>query len=293
MDLRTYQQEALRTDVVPHEHAIIVPLLGIAGEIGDLLVEYKKKLRDGDAHRLFQPRIAEEIGDVLWYLSNLASKFGLDLDEIAKQNLAKTRDRWPVGEGAALHLFDEGFSESEQLPRRLTIEFRQHYDDAGRPVIEVYRGGDRIGDRIRDNAPDPDHYRFHDVFHLAHAAILGWSPVLRKLLGCKRRSDARIDEVEDGGRAIVIDEAIVAFVFEYARHHNFFKDVDDVDYSLLKTIRGLVSRLEVRARPLSDFARAILEGYRVWNVIRENEGGTVLIDLEERSIRVESPVGGR
>jgi len=293
MDLRYYQQRALETDQVPEPdpRAIIVPLLGIAGEVGDLLVQYKKRLRDGDAHRLFQPQIAEEIGDILWYLSNLASKFDLDLAAIAEANLEKTRDRWPVRGGEAPPLFDASFPEDEQLPRELTLEFRQHMDDEGRPVVELIRAGKRVGDPIRDNTPDPDGYRFHDVFHLAHAAILGWSPVLRKLLGCKRKSNLAVDEVEDGGRAIVIDEAIVAFVFEYARHHDFFEEVDDVDYALLKTIRGLVSPLEVSARPLSDFARAILEGYRVWNVIRRAEGGTVFMDLRSRSLRVAHPAG--
>src|SRR2546425_1996035 len=51
---------------------------------------------------------------------------------------------------------------------------------------------------IQDNAYDDDGYRFHDVFHFAHLAILGWSPVLRKLLKRKRRNDVLVDEVEDG-----------------------------------------------------------------------------------------------
>jgi len=295
MDLTIYQTQARETDRVPlpDPNAVVVPLLGIAGEVGDLLVEYKKKLRDGDAHRLFRPQVAEELGDLLWYLANLASKFDLDLSEIARDNLAKTRDRWPVGAQDWPRLFDEDFPADEQLPRELVVEFRQHHDDVDRPVVQLFRGGVRIGDPIRDNAPDPDHYRFHDVFHLAHAAILGWSPVLRKLLGCKRKSDAKVDEVEDGGRAIVIDEAIVAFVFEYARRHNFFQEGADVDYGLLKTIRGLVSTLEVRAHSLADFARAIHEGYRAWNVIRQHEGGTVSIDLRQHTIKAAAPGDAR
>ena len=42
--------------------------------------------------------------------------------------------------------------------------------------------------------------RFHDIFHLSYAAILGWSPTVRALLRCKRKSDPRVDEVEDGGK---------------------------------------------------------------------------------------------
>ena len=42
--------------------SVIVPLLGLAGEAGGLLSEYKKYLRDGAAHRLFKERVGEELG---------------------------------------------------------------------------------------------------------------------------------------------------------------------------------------------------------------------------------------
>src|SRR5688572_22928115 len=114
MDLKEYQEAAKKTDQLPepHEHAVLVPLLGLVGEAGTLVSEYKKLLRDGEAHERFRERVSEELGDILWYLANVASKFGLDLGEIAKRNLWKTRDRWPVvtqlqGEVAAL--FDEAY----------------------------------------------------------------------------------------------------------------------------------------------------------------------------------------
>ena len=53
MDFDTYQENALRTDRVPAQDdsaSLIVPMLGLAGETGQLLSEYKKHLRDGDAH---------------------------------------------------------------------------------------------------------------------------------------------------------------------------------------------------------------------------------------------------
>lgn len=60
-------------------------------------------------------------------------------------------------------------------------------------------------------------YRFHDVFHLAYAAVLGWSPVLRALLKCKRKSHPWLDENQDGARAILIEEGISTFVFNHAK----------------------------------------------------------------------------
>src|SRR3546814_19785400 len=95
MDFDRYQKEALRTDRVPARQgsddvlSLIVPMLGLAGETGQLLSEYKKHLRDGAAHRLFKDRVGEELGDLLWYIANVASKFGLDLDQIAEKNHAK------------------------------------------------------------------------------------------------------------------------------------------------------------------------------------------------------------
>jgi len=63
-------------------------------------------------------------------------------------------------------------------------------------MIIVTRGRKQCGDPLTDNAFDDDRYRFPDVFHLAFAAVLRWSPVTRRLLGYKRRSQPKIDEVE-------------------------------------------------------------------------------------------------
>src|SRR4051812_7107396 len=81
MELSDYQRDAQATDQLPtgDENDLIVPLLGMAGEVGSLLVEFKKHLRDGQAHTLFPEQMAEELGDVLWYLANTATKFNLDL----------------------------------------------------------------------------------------------------------------------------------------------------------------------------------------------------------------------
>ena len=67
--------------------------------------------------------------------------------------------------------------------------------------MEIYPDGKFIGDSLSDNAYVDDGYRFHDVMHLAHMAVLGWSPVMRNLLKLKRKSQPTIDEVEDGARA--------------------------------------------------------------------------------------------
>lgn len=290
MHLTEYQQEAQATDQLPagDPNAVIVPLLGMAGEVGSLLAEYKKYLRDKDAHVLFPKQVAEELGDILWYLANTATKFGLDLAAVAADNLAKTRDRWPPpGHPDRYHLFDDDFPADEQLPRSFSATIVDGVGAEGKGRITLTIGGVPAGDPLQDNAYDEDGYRFHDVFHLAHAAKLGWSPVLRgKLLTPhrKRRSAPDIDEVEDGGRAIVIDEAIVAYVWEYARRHRFLEGVTTVDYPVLKTIRQLTDGLEVAARTAHDWEGAILAGYRVFRKVRARKGGVVAVDLQARSI---------
>jgi NTP pyrophosphatase (non-canonical NTP hydrolase) len=290
MELSDYQRQAQDTDQLPpgDPNAVIVPLLGMAGEVGSLLGEYKKYLRDKDAHMLFPDQVAEELGDILWYLANTAAKFGLDLAAIAAVNLAKARDRWPPDGTETEHrLFDEDFPAGEQLPRSFTAVIADSMTAQGKGRITLTIDGVPVGDPLQDNAYDEDGYRFHDVFHLAHAAKLGWSPVLRGNLlrpNRKRRSAPEVDEVEDGGRAIVIDEAIVAYVWEYARRHRFLDGVTTIDYPLLKTIRQLTGGLEVAARSAHDWEEAILAGYRVFRKVRARRGGVLAVDLRTRSI---------
>lgn len=289
MDIREYQLQANETDQVPGsgEKSLVVPLLGLAGEAGSLLTEYKKHLRDGDAYRLFTERIAEELGDILWYVSNIATKAGLDLAAVAEGNLAKVRDRWLSKKGPSQPtLFDEDFPAHEQLPRQFRISFTETAEGASTRV-HLIMDGHQIGDQLTDNAYTDDAYRFHDAFHFAYAAVLGWSPVTRKLLDCKRKSKPDVDEVEDGGRASVIEEGIAALVFAYARGHSFLEGVIAIDYELLRTLRTMTSHLEVRQRSLHQWQQAILEGYRVWRLIRDNAGGTLIGDLRTQVITYE------
>lgn len=245
MDLREYQIKSKETDQNPKgedESKLInylVPILGLVGEIGSTISEFKKRLRDGDAYVEFKPHLEEELGDVLWYLSNVATKANLDLERIAQKNLEKTQNRWKSIENAQYDLFDDNFPENEQLPRKFELEFEETTkgDDT---LVTVFIDGDQVGDPITDNSYEDDGYRFHDIFHYGFAAYLGWSPVLRKLLNVKRKSVPSIDEVEDGARAAIIEEAISAYIYPFAEQNNFFEGVETLDYEILKTIEVLV-----------------------------------------------------
>ena len=292
MDFQEYQAEAAKTDDLPDDTALLVAFLGIGGEAGSLLTEYKKRLRDGAAHQRFPAAVVEELGDVLWYVATVATRLNLDLAEVAATNLAKTRDRWGSGEeegfgGLTPGLPDAGFPLGEQLPRHFRVRFEET-TEAGRKVVVLSDAtGDDVGNRLKDNAYDDDGYLFHDAMHLAHLAVLGWSPVFRALLEKKRRSNRMTDEVEDGGRAIVIEEAVVAFAYEYARDHANLEGVTKLDYQLLRTIKSLTNGLEVGRWSLRDWERAILQGFDVWRDLLKRGGGTVVCDMEARSIALE------
>src|SRR5215210_6227263 len=111
-------------------------------------------------------------------------------------------------------LFDQDYPESEQLPRRFRIEFSEILGQRG-PTVVLHKDGQQVGDPLTDHAFVDDGYRYHDVFHFANAAILGWSPMTRSLFGCKRKSNQQIATVEDGGRAKVLEEVVCALIYDY------------------------------------------------------------------------------
>ena len=293
MEFETYQKEALRTDRVPRRDdgedslAVMVPMLGLAGETGQLLSEYKKHLRDGDAHRLFGERVSEELGDLLWYIANVASKFGLNLNDIASANLLKVRARWlsPCTDPLC---FDARLPEGERLPRRFQVELLDAKSGPRRSV-RVLINGEPFGAELTDNAYAPDGYRFHDVFHFAYAAVLGWSPVTRALLRRKRKSHPQIDEVEDGGRAAVIEEGIAALAFAYAMRHRMLQGVSVLDFQVLRTIKDMSAHLEVRQCSAGEWEMAILQGFRVWRAVAAANGGRITVDLDQRSVAYLGP----
>ena len=290
MELNEYQRLANQTDQQPEKEnleadprSIMIPLLGMAGEVGELLGEHKKWLRDGESYRLFPERVKEELGDLLWYLSNVATKHGLTLEEVADFNLSKTGRRWqPVGlDRAAKKLFDEDYPLSERLPRQMDIAIEEK---SGIAITTI--DGAKYGDPLTDNRYQDDGYRFHDICHLSYASILGWSPTMRALMRRKRKSDPQVDEVEDGGRAIVIEEGISAMVFSYAERHNFLEGAEGVNYDLLRTIKDMTSHLEVSARTEGDWERAIMTGFDIWRQVKAKGRGQIRADLEEGTIEL-------
>ena len=293
MELSDYQHQAGETDVLTANDELL-PLLGLAGEVGQLIAEYKKRQRDKTGYRAFRDEVHEELGDILWYAAALARHNGFDLDEIARENLTKTRGLFLVPEHLPPHdRFDKGAPADQQLPTRLTVTLVQTEEttERGETVqrVRMYEGLQPVGDPLDDNSEHNDDYRYHDIFHLAHMAILGWSPVMRRLLHRKRIEQPTVDRVQDGGRAAAIEEGLTAYVFTMATEHSFFTSLAHVPPSVLKTCMKMTAHLEVSARSAADWHAAILAGYEAFHQVVEHGGGVLTADLENRTLNFDMP----
>jgi len=92
MDFKTYQEKAKETAIYPKiNKGFEYPAMGLAGEVGEVLNILKKVHRDDC--EISYDYLAKEIGDVLWYVAQLSTELGLDLNEIAKANLKKLKSR--------------------------------------------------------------------------------------------------------------------------------------------------------------------------------------------------------
>ena len=95
MELAEYQQLSRRTAEYPRAAWLSYPALGLAGEAGEVAEHVKKAIRDdgGEVSDARRAALAKELGDVLWYVAQLASELGLELEEIARENLDKLLSR--------------------------------------------------------------------------------------------------------------------------------------------------------------------------------------------------------
>ncbi len=94
MDFKDYQKKARMTALYPDKYRVFYPVMGMGGEVGEFMNKVGKSMRgDRDIESLNKEEIAKELGDVLWFLSQTCTDFGLDLDRIAIQNIEKLSSR--------------------------------------------------------------------------------------------------------------------------------------------------------------------------------------------------------
>ena len=90
-----YQKVARSSAIYPMNMPVIYPALGLAGETGEVLDKIKKIYRDNNMEfdKEHRTAIAKELGDVLWYLTNLAEDLGFNLSDVAQMNADKIESR--------------------------------------------------------------------------------------------------------------------------------------------------------------------------------------------------------
>tara|TARA_B100000513_G_scaffold127561_1_gene56727 strand:- start:106 stop:435 length:330 start_codon:yes stop_codon:yes gene_type:complete len=96
MEMNSYQSAARKTAAYPDVgRNPIYPTLGLTGEAGEVADKVKKVIRDREG--VFDADTREaiklELGDVLWYVAQLSSELGYDLNEVAEANLQKLSSR--------------------------------------------------------------------------------------------------------------------------------------------------------------------------------------------------------
>jgi hypothetical protein len=304
-----------RKEDCPHtehepEHGLTRVLLPLAQEVGSLPTDPKRIVRDAGIHLNGDSYVEEALGDV--YKTNVeTTSLYKDPGRAIGANITKPADRTaslrqPARLGTSptssvlraststsrlgpARIFDGMYAEAERLPRQFRVQIAEipgpDNANASPRVLSVWNGHP-YGDVLTDNAYGDDGYRYHDAFHLAHATVLGWSPVVRALLGRKRRSTLQVDEVEDGGRAIAIEEGLSLFVFAAASQVAYFKTTNRVDDDVLQLCRRLTANLEVGVCSTQEWERAILDGYSTWRLLREYRHGEVHCNLDTRIISV-------
>lgn len=261
----------------------VLPQLG-AEVLRGTLPKIERKINRNIADRA----INTVLGEITWHIAAIASLYQVTLDDIVIINREKVSFRMERGAPTPLH--DEGRASHQQFPRAFDITFVRIGQDKSRMYFE----GRRLGNDLTNNFYEDDGYRFHDVLHLALIARLGWSPVFR---GFMKRKRPEIDEVEDGGRAKVVEELVIKAIHSEGERQvkdrtrcsvkgpvRLFAERATIPFGLLKTIRIWVSGLEVAKNSFWEWEDAICDGCEIFFQLRQYKQGTVHVDLVARQI---------
>lgn len=92
-----YQEACNDTAIYPRDQGVVYTLLGLGNEAGELLGKYKKFLRDGTDWHVVKEALIAELGDVQWYVAQLATELEIDLSVVMERNLLKLKRRQSEG----------------------------------------------------------------------------------------------------------------------------------------------------------------------------------------------------
>lgn len=96
MELNEYQSLAKRTmnKSLPARETLLHALHGLASEVGEIHALYQKTYQ---GHKLDLEKVFDEMGDVLWFLCEMCTVYGIDMETIAQHNIEKLKRRYPEG----------------------------------------------------------------------------------------------------------------------------------------------------------------------------------------------------
>jgi len=157
-------------------------------------------------HEVYPKDPINALGEIVWHLAAIATLYDIKLSDTVI--LARDKAKFRNIEGSTTDRHDMLFPIMEQFPTDLKFQFRDINDGVSEVSWWNGKKWEPMGNELEDNHVEEDAYRYHDVMHLAFIVFLGWSPVFRKFLGRKRKTDMYgFDEsVQDGGRAKVLQE---------------------------------------------------------------------------------------
>ncbi len=97
MTINEYQKLAMTflNPQITNEKILINGVMGLCGESGEVIDLVKKHLHQG--HELDKEKITKELGDVMWYISEIAYSLDIDLETVLKLNIDKLSKRYPNG----------------------------------------------------------------------------------------------------------------------------------------------------------------------------------------------------
>jgi hypothetical protein len=185
---------------------------------------------------------------------------------------------------SSIDFFDNECAIEEQIPRKFTLSFEEVGSAKRGEVRVVFNDSTQLGDIINDNAYKNDFYRYHDIFHYSFATLLGWSPCARALMRRKRKSKQMLDEVEDGARATITEEALSMIIFNEAKRKSYFRGVSKVSRTTLRIIKEMTENFEVSVRSSLEWESAILKAYEIFRLLIQYHGGKVAFDAIQKTI---------
>jgi NTP pyrophosphatase (non-canonical NTP hydrolase) len=330
MEFADYQAKAEASNELHDENpekALNAALFGLGSETGSLM-DIRKKLLTGDLGiDVAREELKQELGDLLWYVSRVATAIDLNLETIASENLERAGRMWrhSAAELRELPELDNGVP-GERFPRHIRFLFEESeleengktikraditlveanhndypdgpvpvlgpageplFDANGNPKTRGYEVGAKLGAQLDDNSKRVNGYRYHDAIHMAFMTMLHWSPTMRSLMNIKRKSQPEKDAYEESARPIFLEEGLAAVLAALAPRRLQFGTFASIDGDVLTAVNACTKNLESSEVPDWAWRHTIVAAFGVMGDLEAHGGGYVVADLEARMLTFE------